>query len=46
MARKGKLTNKQRISAVEDYMKGDGSYGSINAVTARTIPRLTNPRFA
>lgn len=29
MARKGKLTNKQRISAVEEYMKGEGSYGSI-----------------
>ncbi len=29
MARKTKLTNKQRIKAVEEYLKGEGSYGSI-----------------
>ncbi len=29
MARKTKLTNKQRIKAVEEYLKGEGSYESI-----------------
>ncbi len=29
MTRKTKLTNKQRIKAVEEYLKGEGSYGSI-----------------
>lgn len=29
MARKGKLTDEQRIRAVEEYLKGEGSYKSI-----------------
>lgn len=30
MARKGKLTDEQRIRAVEEYLKGEDSYKSIS----------------
>ncbi len=40
MARKTELTNKQRIKAVEEYLKGEGSYGSIAKSTRSAKQRF------